>query len=45
MFDPSIATLLILLRLLGSAMLSAGLSLAISNIRAKTFEARIPGLL
>ena len=40
MFGPSIATLSILIRLVGLAMLSAGLPLAISNIYGHHFHSK-----
>ena len=40
MFNPSIVTVWILPRLMGLAMLSAGLPLTISNVTATTFTAK-----
>ena len=45
MFDPSIVTVWVLLRLVGLAILTVGLPLAISDITATNFTARMPGLL
>ena len=45
MFNPSIVIVWILLRIVGLVMLSEGLSLAISKVRATYFTARMPASL